>query len=390
MDIREFKKPSGKLIPDNKNEFYTFVPDNLPVKIYYDDELLRLLSDANLWLGRLDGAGIEMDKMINSNVNLFIKPQLENEAVESSKIEGTLSSLDDLLKEQEGEKISDKEIRNDRLEVRNYIKAQEIGIDLTNKQTPIDLQLITKLHSILLSNVRGEKAKPGYIREVQNYISHYQNAVGIEYATYIPPPPTKVKDLLNNLFDYMNNGRDTLLIKIALMHYQFEAIHPFLDGNGRIGRLLIILYLIKNKELKLPLLYMSDYFEKNRVTYYSLLRDVSKNSTYSEWLKFFLTGVITQSKSVVNKINKLSQYYNEKGKDIEENYSKPTYVLFQNLFISYFITIKRASYILKVSYPTAKKAVDNLVKAGVIEPLTANKTRNTFFIANKIREIYKG
>ncbi len=276
------------------------------------------------------------------------------------------------------------------MEVRNYIKAQEIGINLMNEQIPIDLQLITKLHSILLPHVRGEKAKPGSIREVQNYISHYQNAIGIEYATYIPPPPDKVKELLANLLDYMNNSGDPILVKIALMHYQFEAIHPFLDGNGRIGRLLLILYLIKNKALKLPLLYMSDYFEKNRSAYYSLLRDISKNSTYSEWLKFFLIGVISQSKIVLDKISKLSQYYNEKGKDIEEKYSKPTYVLFQQLFGSYIISANTTSHILNVTYPTAKRAIDNLIKEGIIQPLETGKARNQLFVAKGIREIYRG
>lgn len=389
MDIEEFKNPSGKLLPDSANQYYTFVPDNLPVKIDYDNELLRLLSEASTWLGRLDGAGIELNKVLHNNVNLFIRPQLENEAVESSRIEGTLSSLDDMFKEQAGQKILDEEKKNDILEVRNYIRAQETGINLMNEQIPIDLQLITKLHSILLQHVRGEKAKPGSIREVQNYISHYQNAIGIEYATYIPPLPERVKELLSNMLDYMDSSNDPILVKIALMHYQFEAIHPFLDGNGRIGRLLLILYLIKDKALKLPLLYMSDYFEKNRSAYYSLLRDISKNSTYSEWLKFFLIGVISQSKIILDKISKLSQYYNEKGKDIEEKYSKSTYVLFQQLFGSYIISANTTSHILNVTYPTAKRAIDNLIKEGVIQPLETGKARNQLFVANGIREIYK-
>jgi Fic family protein len=154
------------------------------------------------------------------------------------------------------------------------------------------------------------------------------------------------------------------------------------------GRLLIILYLVREKALALPLLYMSDYFEKNREAYYSHLLDVSKNSTYSDWLKFFLTGVVYQAKLVIDKINKLSDYYKEKGDSLGK-YSKPTYMLFQQLFASYFTTVQRASLLIGVTYPTAKKALENLIKEGVLSPVGFGKTRNQLFVAEKIREIYK-
>ena len=390
MELSEFKNPSGKLLPIRMHdgEYHAFIPDKLPAKLSYDEELVRLLAEANFWLDKLDGAGAEVNTILKENANLFIKPQLENEAAASSKIEGTLSDLDDVLKEQAGQEIADEQKRGDMRELMNYITAQNKGIALIKEQKPISLQLITDLHSILLHKTRGENANPGTIRAVQNFISHYKNAPSIEYSTYVPPPPEMIKELLENLFDYMEKSPEPLIVKIAIMHYQFEAIHPFLNGNGRIGRLLIILYLVRGKALYLPLLYMSDYFEKNRVAYYMHLLDVSKNSTYSDWLKFFLTGVVYQSKIVIGKISKLSEYYKEKG-DALEKYSKPTYVLFQQLFASYFITIQRASFLIKVTYPTAKMAVENLVKEGILEPVGQGKTRNQLFVARSIRGIYK-
>lgn len=388
MEFSEFKNPSGSLVPIHNGKYHAFVPNKLPVKLSYDDELVRLLAEANFWLGKLDGAGIEVNTILKGNADLFIKPQLAAEAAASSRIEGTLSDLDDVLREQAGQEIADEQKRGDMREVQNYISAQAKGIELIKEQKPISLQFLEGLHSTLLHMARGGDAKPGTIRAAQNFISHYKNAPSIEYSTYVPPPAEMIEGLLGNIFDYMDKSSDPLLVKVALMHYQFEAIHPFLDGNGRMGRLLIILYLVREKALALPLLYMSDYFEKNRDEYYSSLLDISKNSTYSDWLKFFLTGVVYQAKLVIDKINKLSDYYKEKGDSLGK-YSKPTYMLFQQLFASYFTTVQRASLLIGVTYPTAKKALENLIKEGVLSPVGFGKTRNQLFVAEKIREIYK-
>ncbi len=388
MDINEFKNPSGRLVPSSDHRYYSFVPNPLPVEISYDLELAKLLSDANLWLGRLDGSGREISAMLNIDPNQFIRLNLYNEAVASSRIEGTQSTLDDVLKEQAGQGAIDERGRNDLLEVLNYIKAQEMGIEAISKGNKIGIELIKELHSILLHNVRGEKAEPGRIRSVQNYISKFENAPGIEYSTYVPPPPETLETLLDNLLTYMQSSADPAIVKVALMHYQFEAIHPFLDGNGRIGRLLIILYLIRERVLSLPMLYMSDYFEKNRQSYYSLLLNTSKESAYSDWLKFFLAGVIYQARGVIEKIDRLSAYYLEKKSAISR-YSKPTSLLFQNLFTSYFVTIAQVSRLLGITYPTAKVAVENLVKEGVLEPSAIGKKRK-MFVAKEIRNIYRG
>ena len=233
MELSEFKNPSGKLLPIRMHdgEYHAFVPDKLPVRLGYDKELVRLLAEANFWLGKLDGAGIEVNTILKGNANLFIKPQLENEAAASSRIEGTLSDLDDVLKEQAGQEIADEQKRGDMREVLNYIKAQDKGIALIKEQRPIGLQLVTDLHSILLHKTRGENAKPGTIRAVQNFISHYMNATSIEYSTYVPPPAEMVKELLDNIFDYMEKNIDPLLIKVALMHYQSEYVEFLLTSR---------------------------------------------------------------------------------------------------------------------------------------------------------------
>ncbi len=390
MAIDKFLRPSGELADIKSSDgsvHKAFIPAELPVKIEFDNETLSLLEEASRNLGKLDGIGRYLSTLLNINIRLFIKPYLSGEAVLSSKIEGTRSTLLDVLNaEMEEDKTANGKSEDDLFEVLNYVNAQGYGIECM-QHSSISIDLIKDLHGRLLRHVRGEKARPGSFREVQNYISKYQTGHGIEHATYIPPPNGKVLPLLENLVDYMEKSGEPPLIKIALMHYQFEAIHPFLDGNGRIGRLLIILYLIKEKVLEKPLLYMSEYFEANRSVYYSLLLEVSKNSAYSEWIKFFLIGVSAQAKQAVYRMESMAEYYEEIGGMIKNRYSKSTFALFQLLFSNPIVTLPYAAQKLGLKYPTVKQAAKNLIDVGVLREMEKNR-RPARFIAEALYRIY--
>ncbi|MEM0074540.1 MAG: Fic family protein [Candidatus Micrarchaeaceae archaeon] len=392
MDTSEFSKPAGEFVDINGSDglmYKAFVPAKLPVKIDFDNEALVLLEKAGQSLGRLDGIGKYLVKMLNVDMAYFIRPYLRNEAVMSSRIEGTRSTLLDVLDAEMKGDTAQEESKGDLFEVLNYVRAQNYGMQYITHSNDIGLELIKELHKRLLMHVRGEKAQPGSFREVQNYISKYQTGRGIEYATYIPPPPGMVPQLLENLVEYMESGQDPPLVKIALMHYQFEAIHPFLDGNGRIGRLLIMLYAAKEKVLTEPLLYMSEYFEANRLDYYSLLLNVSKNSAYLEWIKFFLTGIVSQSEKTIRGMESMVEYYDNKRGIINSKYSKSTLAVFQFLFSHPMITLPMAAKMLNLKYPTVKKAAMNLIEEGVLEKMEWKK-RPTRFIAKTLYEIHMG
>jgi Fic family protein len=286
MDKNMFKNANGEIlnITNNSKKYSVFIPNNLPVKINYNEEIIKKIELANNYLGKLSG-------LINNlpNPDLFLQPYLKREAVLSSRIEGTRSSLSDVFKAD----LEKKHLDNDLKEVLNYIKALEFGLENVNKNK-LSVKLLLTLNKILLTDVRGHNQDTGKIRNIQNWIGNPDS--NLETSLYNPPNPEKVYELLNNLVDYINLEDNTsILIKSAIVHYQFEAIHPFIDGNGRVGRLLIILYLYISKLLDKPILYLSEYFEKNKEQYYFHILNVSTNSDYNSWFKYFLDGVIEQS-----------------------------------------------------------------------------------------------
>ncbi len=363
------------IAPDGSTIYYAFEPVMLPLEIKYDEELVKLLSEASASVGNLSGLGHRL-----KNPHLLIIPYLKKEAVLSSKIEGTRTSLSEVFLE---EKETKKERGEDLEEVNNYIKALELGLKYI-KEKEISIEMIKEIHSILLKGVRGQDKEPGKFKTVQNFIGSSNNV-----ATFIPASPETVPDLMQNLADYINTSEKSAgLIKAGVLHYQFEAIHPFRDGNGRMGRLLIILFLCKKNVLSQPLLYLSAYFEKNRNKYGDLLYNASSKGDIENWLKFFLHGVKTQADEASEKAMQLDRYHENCREKLEEN-TRSTKVLkvLDFLFKNPFIKITEIQKILRCYYPTAKNIMDILLRNEIVIEFSKDKKREKIFYAKRIGDI---
>jgi Fic family protein len=286
QDIRDFK--AGKWV--QRLEYKSFSPNPITLQwILSDPELQQLLDEANRQLGRLDA----FSELV-PDVDFFIKMHITKEATVSSKIEGTQTSFQDALLDQVD---LDPEKRDDWKEVHNYIDAVNAAIEEMDR-LPISNRLIRQTHQILLGGTRGEHKLPGEFRKSQNWIGS-----SLKHAVFVPPTHEEIPELMHDLEQFIHAETLELpvlvphLIKIALIHYQFETIHPFLDGNGRIGRLLITLYLIDKKLMRKPALYLSDFFERNRMDYYEKLNAVRLHNRLEEWIRFFLQGIIQTAES---------------------------------------------------------------------------------------------
>ena len=389
MNISAFSSTRGRLERDEEKDYHYFMPAGLPVGFDIDDVLLGLLVRASKALGELKNLGMEFGATMGFSAMLFIRPYLRKEAVLSSKIEGTVSTLYDVLEAEASPRAGKAETMGDLLEVLNYVAAQEKGISMLKAGSDINAGFVTELHSTLLRHVRGERDRPGKIREVQNYISR-AGLPDLKDAVYVPPKAKLVPALLDNLFSYMSAEGMPGIVKVALMHYQFEAIHPFLDGNGRIGRLLIMLYLIRYGDLSQPLLYMSAYFERNREEYYRLLLEVSTSGRYAEWVKFFMKGIIEQSESALSKSSRLFEYHREIAKKLKETGRSTALKLADMLFTHPIITIPMAAKLMGVSYPAAKASVYEAAMLGILQQqeMPGITGRPKRFVAREILDIY--
>lgn len=264
-------------------EQLTFLPEKLPPKINYDESLTALISEASIQLGNLSGIG----KLI-PNPNLLISPYLRREAVLSSKIEGTQASILDVFRLEAGGMMEEKERETKRvIEVVNYVQALNECLDYVQNGKQIDITMIKNAHKVLMNKVRGQELQPGEFRTVQNWIGI--DGTKIDDATYVPPPSEYVDDRMDDLVKFIQDppGRIPVIVQCAMIHYLFEAIHPFGDGNGRIGRLLIPVLLAQRKLLDQPLLYISAYLEQNKSRYTTLLLKVSQENSWVEWISFF-------------------------------------------------------------------------------------------------------
>ncbi len=289
---------SGKHIKQLTGDlsYKAFVPNRLTDKLPFEinSQMLKKLSEADLMIGRLDGL-VEL----LPDPDFFLLMYIKREAASSAQIEGTRATFSDLLLHEA--KIEDKTIPDDVKEITNYIDAMNYGVKRL-KSLPLSLRLIKELHEILLTDTRGASKNPGEFRSSQNWIGGRT----IELASYVPPPPVEMKELLDNFEKYLHKKTDIpILLKIALIHAQFEMIHPFLDGNGRIGRLLITLYMYHENVLKKPLLYLSNYFKHYRQEYYDRLHGISSEGKYEDWLLYFLDGILTVSEDAINKTEKI-------------------------------------------------------------------------------------
>lgn len=346
--------------------YKSFVPKKLPPDpmVNMDLEMLKLLSDADRKLGRLDGI-----TQILPNPELFVAMYVQKEAVLSSQIEGTQASLTDVL-DIGSDTNKDTEIQD----VVNYVAAMKYG--LTRLQNfPLCLRLIREIHAVLLEDGRGSNRNPGEFRTSQNWIG--PAGCTLSNATFIPPTVPDMNIALEDLELFFYEEDDIpSLIKIALIHAQFESIHPFLDGNGRVGRLLITFWLCLEKILSQPLLYLSYYFKSNRIEYYDRLMAVRKAGDWEGWVKFFLRGVASVSdeatesaKLIIQLKEKYSQVLSEKTNN---NYIK----LLDHLFETPFISKNSAAEFLQISYPTASAIIEEFVRQNILTDITPHQQRN--------------
>lgn len=362
---------SGKYITQLKGDFQykAFVPDLLPFAIKGDNELQGLLSKADLALGRLDGIAETLP-----DVDFFILMYIRKEATLSSQVEGTQATFTDVLKAEA--KIEDSETHKDVDEILNYIKAMNYGLERL-KTFPLSLRLIKEIHKILLEGVRGEGREPGEFKRSQNWVG----GATIERASFVPAPHQETMALLDNLEKFLHDkSLMPVLLKTGLIHAQFENIHPFLDGNGRIGRLLITFYLCQQEALDKPLLYLSDFFRKYRTEYYDRLSAFHEKDDIEGWLKFFLEGVAITAEQAVEtskKIIKLREEGIKKVLTLGRSASKATLV-FNSLFHTPFTTIKDIEKITGLKNPNALALVNKLVKLEILKEVTGKKRNKVF------------
>jgi Fic family protein len=387
MNREDFENsPAGKLvlIEQGNPPGYAFVPNPLPPATQLDNAIWRALSEADRALGELAGLGRTMP-----NPNLLIRPFIRREAVLSSKIEGTQTEIANLYAYETGQLslpgISPQPPEADLQEVLNYVNALEYGIERL-ATLPICKRFLCELHQQLLQGVRGENRDPGQFRQFQNWIG--SSSAKIQDARFVPPPTPEMNECLNVFEDYINGDCDfPPLIRIGLIHYQFESIHPFSDGNGRIGRLLISLLLLNWNLLPIPLLYLSAFFERNRREYYDLMLDVSKSGSWSEWLSFFLRGVTEQSRDALIRAQQLQDLQIEwRDRLTQARASALLPRLADSLFESPVITIPQAEKILDVTYRSAQLNVEKLVEAGILTQID-EASYNRVFIAPAILRI---
>ncbi|MGL6075137.1 MAG: Fic family protein [Fimbriiglobus sp.] len=352
----------------------TFLPNPLPPALEITLALAKELAGAERALGELAGCGRWLP-----NPNLLIRPFLQREAVLSSRIEGTVAGLGELF---HLEAEPEAEHTEDTREVWNYVQASEHGLRAVREGQPITMKLIRELHEILLHDVRGGDKRPGQLRDRAVIIG---SSFNYETARFVPPCHTRVEGLMHDFLKFLRNEREIpFVIYLAIMHYQFEAIHPFNDGNGRVGRLLITLILCEQNVLPQPLLYLSAFFESNRRQYYDCLLDISLRGAWSDWFYFFAYGIKEQAQDSIARLRKLEDLRN---RYIEKTQSTPrnlvTMNLIHELFSQPLITISRAATVLGKTYPTATRAIEQLQKAGILREVTG-QTRNRRYQADAI------
>ena len=371
MNINEFKSGSYR----KGYEYHYFLPEKINHSFVWTDEVINnLLEAASFKLGELNS----FSRLV-PDTDMFIIMHLFKEAVVSSRIEGTQTNIEEALIEEE--EISP-ERRDDWKEVNNYVKAMNAAIEAL-KTLPLSTRLMRDTHKILLASSRGQHKNPGEFRHSQNWIG----GASLMDAIFIPPAHTELPDLMSDLECFLHNQEIKVphLIRIAIAHYQFETIHPFLDGNGRIGRLLITLYLVSNGILEKPLLYLSNFFEKNKTLYYDNLTVVRTKNDLGQWIKFFLTGVIQTAENGVITLKKIMELKASIEKErilLMGKRSKLGIEFLHQLFKKPIVTIKDVQAMTHLS-PTA---ANNLVKAFVKQKILIETTgyrRNRFFVFNE-------
>ncbi len=368
------KNRSGELIKAPEG-YWAFNPRPLPPDLQWDHNIVAVLSDADRAIGELAGVGRSL-----ANPLLLINPFIRKEAVSSSKIEGTQSSLSDLLF---FEAMPSKKTKfHDVLEVRNYVQALTYGLERI-KDLPKSLRLIKEIHGKLMDGVRGGEMTPGEFRRSQNWIG--APGCTLNEASFVPPPPYEMNESLRLFEKFLHEKTDLPpLVRLAVIHYQFEAIHPFLDGNGRIGRLLITLLLCVENILPEPLLYLSTYFEKHRDLYYDRLHSVSLSGNWVDWIGFFLQGVHEQAIDAIKRSKRLLALREEfHDRVYKAQRSALSHKLVDGLFIHPVTTVSLTKELLNVTPRAAQANIYRLVDCQILFEITERK-RDRIYVAREI------
>ena len=382
------KGGSGQVIQIGRGEtaFWAFLPNPLPPDLDFDRSMVNSLSSADRALGELAGLGRTIP-----NPHLLIGPFVRREAVLSSRIEGTQTDIADLYAfEAEQMKLpglTQREEPGDAREVFNYVRAMEYGIK-RQETIPISLRLLREVHGKLMEGVRGERATPGEFRRSQNWIG--PPGCRLNEANFVPPPVDKMNEALSDFEKFLHEDLPIPpLIRLAMIHYQFEAIHPFLDGNGRVGRLLISLLLVNWGLLPQPLLYLSAFFERKRQDYYDLLMAVSQKSDWKSWFQFFLSGVTEQARDAVLRAKNLQDIQtNWRSRLMDQKVSGGVFKIVDKLFENPIVTIPEAQQIMGVKqYATARKAINVLESVGILEKTKDMKYGKTYIARAILREL---
>jgi len=369
------RKPPGSTTKTTSGHD-AFVPDPLAPEVHWEPGLVQILSEADRAIGELAGEGRRLP-----NPHLLIRPFLRREAVLSSRIEGTQATLGELLAVEAGSAVE--RSPDDLREVANYVTALEYGVERL-KTLPLSLRLVRELHKRLMDGVRGNQATPGEFRRSQNWIG--PAGCKIEDASHVPPPPQEIEACMGALEKFLHDTSLPPLIQIAMAHYQFEAIHPFLDGNGRVGRLLITLFLIEREVLPSPLLYLSAFFEATRQEYYRLLRRVGRNGEWEAWLEYFLRGVTRQAEDALRRARAINEQLATWKGNVSGTPSKVPGALVELLAENPYWSTRGVASRLEVAFTTAQRAISRLVEAGILEEVSGQK-RDRVFCARAVLNI---
>ena len=373
---------SGEYISNLTGEamYKSFRPAPLPPVLNMDDEMVSQLTSATKALATLDTLSSYIP-----NMNLFVSMYVRKEALLSSQIEGTQATLEDVLDPSSGESAN-----RDVSDVVNYVRATEYALARL-KELPLCNRLIRETHAVLMENVRGQERTPGAFRTTQNWIGGAGSS--LKNARYIPPNPADMTECMSELEKYMNeeDGLDAL-IRAALVHYQFETIHPFLDGNGRVGRLLITLFLMEKKRLSTPALYISYFLKSNRIEYYDRMTEVRRSGDYEQWIKFFLRAIAESAKEATEDACLLKQLHEVSASKLEklQRSKKNAARLFAYVEENPIIETQKTADVLGVSYNTASAAIKSLCSLGILEQRASGVRGKTFVYAAYLDILKKG
>lgn len=373
--MREFK--AGIYL--DQGTYKSFIPSFINREWQISDmRILSLLSKADRMLGRLD-----MFSEHIPNIDLFISMHIAKEATQSSRIEGTQTNIQQAVMPEESVPLDQ---RDDWAEIQNYISAMNLAIPRM-QNLPLSSRLIREIHAELMKGVRGKNKQPGEFRTSQNWIG----GSNINDAIFVPPPFAKIPELMSDIEMFIHNPKTLLpdLLKIALIHYQFETIHPFNDGNGRTGRLLITLYLVSKGLLKRPVLYMSDYLERHRNSYYTSITKVRTENDITQWILFFLQGIIETAEKGVTTFNRILELERENESIIQQMGSRSAnaMIVVKDLYLRPIIDAKRVAHLCGVTSQSAYNLIEDLKERGILHEITGGK-RNRLYSMKQYLDLF--